>query len=128
MAMTCREVQEFFSDLFDGELPLDRKRPLESHIATCPECHVEYDVFLKSMHALTTIFAWPLFTLWIDKGMTRRSRMAKWSRAIAPGNTERANQRSAPSKAAALTRRHRTPPTASGKIANGVKRMAHVGL
>src|SRR5262245_50721327 len=54
MAMTCREVQEFFSDLYDGELPIDRKRSLESHIATCPQCHEEYDLFLKSMQALTT--------------------------------------------------------------------------
>ncbi len=52
--MTCREVQEFFSDLYDGELPTDRKRVIESHVATCPVCHEENDVFVKSMQALTT--------------------------------------------------------------------------
>jgi hypothetical protein len=50
--MNCREHQEFFSDLYDGNLPPDRRRELESHLASCPECRAEYGELSESLHAL----------------------------------------------------------------------------
>src|SRR5688572_11558811 len=50
--MNCREHQEFFSDLYDGNLPVERRRELESHLATCPECRAEFGEFSSSLHAL----------------------------------------------------------------------------
>ena len=50
--MNCREHQEFFSDLYDGNLTPDRRRELEAHLASCPECRAEYGEFSESLHAL----------------------------------------------------------------------------
>lgn len=50
--MNCRERQEFFSDLYDGDLPPDRRRDLESHLSACAECRSEYEIFSASLHAL----------------------------------------------------------------------------
>lgn len=50
--MNCREHQEFFSDLYDGNLPGDRRRDLESHLSACADCRAEYEVFSTSLHAL----------------------------------------------------------------------------
>jgi hypothetical protein len=50
--MNCRERQEFFSDLYDGNLPGDRRGDLESHLSSCGDCRSEYEVFSSSLHAL----------------------------------------------------------------------------
>ncbi|HEU4339221.1 MAG TPA: zf-HC2 domain-containing protein, partial [Planctomycetota bacterium] len=50
--MNCREHQEFFSDLYDGNLPAERRRELEAHLAACAECRGEYGEFSSSLHAL----------------------------------------------------------------------------
>ena len=50
--MNCRERQEFFSDLYDGQLPADRRRDLEAHLGSCADCRPEYEVFSASLHAL----------------------------------------------------------------------------
>jgi len=50
--MNCREHQEFFSDLYDGNLPADRGRELEAHLAGCADCRGEYEAFSASLKAL----------------------------------------------------------------------------
>ena len=50
--MNCREHQEFFSDLYDGNLSPERRRELEAHLAECAECRTEYEEFSSSLHAL----------------------------------------------------------------------------
>ena len=50
--MNCREHQEFFSDLYDGNLSADRRRELEAHLASCPECRAAYGDLSESLHAL----------------------------------------------------------------------------
>lgn len=36
--MTCREVTEFLTEYFSGELPPDPRRAFEKHLETCQEC------------------------------------------------------------------------------------------
>jgi anti-sigma factor RsiW len=36
--MTCRELVELLIDFLDGELPDDRRRLLETHLALCEPC------------------------------------------------------------------------------------------
>ncbi|HZL73401.1 MAG TPA: DUF6569 family protein [Planctomycetota bacterium] len=50
--MNCREHQEFFSDLYDGNLAPDRRRDLEAHLASCAECRAAYGDLSESLHAL----------------------------------------------------------------------------
>src|SRR4026209_249955 len=50
--MNCREHQEFFSDLYDGNLPPERRRELEAHLASCAVCRAEFEEFSSSLHAL----------------------------------------------------------------------------
>jgi len=50
--MNCREHQEFFSDLYDGNLPADRGRELEAHLSGCDDCRGEYEAFSASLKAL----------------------------------------------------------------------------
>ena len=50
--MNCRERQEFFSDLYDGNLPVDRRGDLEAHLSSCADCRGEYETFSASLHAL----------------------------------------------------------------------------
>ncbi len=50
--MTCREYQEFFSDLHDGELADGLRRDLEAHLGACPSCAAEHAAFLRSLKAL----------------------------------------------------------------------------
>src|SRR5262245_24136563 len=71
------------------------------------------------MHAATKILTCPLFTLCSDNGIVNRNNQANWRADSEPGKTARANQASAPNSAAALQSRQSTPPTPSGKSANG---------
>jgi len=57
--MNCREYQEFFSDLFDGELPPDRKADLERHLGSCAPCGAEYASFTDALQALQGAAARP---------------------------------------------------------------------
>jgi hypothetical protein len=57
--MNCREYQEFFSDLFDGELPPDRRADLEGHLVSCAPCRAEYASFTDSLQALQGAAARP---------------------------------------------------------------------
>jgi anti-sigma factor RsiW len=36
--MTCRELVELLLDFLDGELPDERRRRLEAHLALCQPC------------------------------------------------------------------------------------------
>jgi anti-sigma factor RsiW len=36
--MTCRELVELLLDFLDGELPEERRRILEAHLALCQPC------------------------------------------------------------------------------------------
>ena len=36
--MSCRELVELLIDFLDGELPDERRRVLEAHLALCPPC------------------------------------------------------------------------------------------
>src|SRR5437762_80475 len=50
--MLCREYQEFFSDLYDGDLASERRADLESHLVSCSPCQDEYKIFKESLAAL----------------------------------------------------------------------------
>ena len=36
--MTCRELVELLIDFLDGDLPEERRRHIEEHLAFCPPC------------------------------------------------------------------------------------------
>lgn len=40
--LACREVNDSFPDLLDGELPQNSKKALEAHIAACEGCQDAY--------------------------------------------------------------------------------------
>jgi hypothetical protein len=52
--VTCTQAQDLFSDYYDGALEVDRRRELESHLASCAACASEYRTFQSGITALTT--------------------------------------------------------------------------
>ena len=47
--ITCREVIEFLLDYLEGELPADRRRAFERHMAICPSCVAYMDSYQRSV-------------------------------------------------------------------------------
>lgn len=57
--MECEEVRQNLMALYDGELPGDRKRDVEAHLASCAGCQQEWN----EIQALGEIAnAWPAET------------------------------------------------------------------
>jgi anti-sigma factor RsiW len=47
--MTCRELAELLIDFLDGELPEERRRLLETHLALCGPCMIYLETYKETI-------------------------------------------------------------------------------
>ena len=47
--LTCRDFIEFLIDYVDGELPDDRRRIFDEHLAICPDCVAYLDSYTTTV-------------------------------------------------------------------------------
>lgn len=52
--MNCTDCQNQFSDFIDDEISLKMARTVESHLAGCPACAAELQLFKQTVHTLHT--------------------------------------------------------------------------
>ena len=38
MTLSCERARDLAADLLDGDIPVDLRRQVEEHVATCPTC------------------------------------------------------------------------------------------
>lgn len=55
--MNCNDCQNQFSDFFDAEISLKLARNVENHLAECPSCSAEWQLFQQTV---TTLHSFPV--------------------------------------------------------------------
>ncbi len=53
--MNCTDCQNQFSDFIDDEISLKMARSVKSHLASCPSCSAEWQLFQQTVNTLHTI-------------------------------------------------------------------------
>ncbi|MEW6536657.1 MAG: zf-HC2 domain-containing protein [Candidatus Auribacterota bacterium] len=53
--MKCKNIQDLFSDYYDGAMNVDEKKSFEDHLDSCEKCCTEYEQFAAVLAAVKSI-------------------------------------------------------------------------